>query len=66
VYPAVSLLYFGPFDPFHFSPHPFTSHPILQQLSVHILVSSPFTDAMFYDIVDALSFSLPFPLPQVP
>jgi hypothetical protein len=36
--------------------------PIIQQLSIHILVSSTFTDIMFYDIVDALSFSFPFPL----
>jgi hypothetical protein len=38
-------------------PYPFNSHPpIFQQLSIHIL-----TDVIFYDIVDALSFSFPFP-----
>jgi hypothetical protein len=33
---------------------------IFQQLSTHILISSTFTDVMFYDIVDALLFSFPF------
>jgi hypothetical protein len=42
--PALSLLYFGPFNHFHCSPlplYPLPSH--FQQLSVHILTSSTFT-----------------------
>jgi hypothetical protein len=60
--PSVGVLYFGPFNPFHCPPSPFTSHPSFQQLSVHTLISSTFTDVMFHDITDALSFSFPFPL----
>jgi hypothetical protein len=37
--------------------------PSIQQLSVHILMSSTCTDVMFYDITDALSLSFPFPPP---
>jgi hypothetical protein len=36
--------------------------PIIQQLSVHILTSSTFTDVIFYDITDDLSFSFLFSL----
>jgi hypothetical protein len=53
-------LYFDSFNPFHCSPLPFMSHPpIFQQLSVHILIS--FTTVTFYDTVDTLAFSFPFP-----
>jgi hypothetical protein len=38
-----------------------TALPV-QQLSAHILTSSTFTDHMFYNITDALSFSFLFPL----
>jgi hypothetical protein len=38
-----------PINLFHFSPLPPTP-PIFQQLSVHILISSTFTDVMFYNI----------------
>jgi hypothetical protein len=41
-------------------------HPSFQQLSIHIPISSTFTDAMFYNITDALSFSFPFPLSLSP
>jgi hypothetical protein len=62
--PAVGVLYFGPFNPFHCSPLPLYLPPsIFQQLSVHILVSSTFTDVMFYDITDVLSF---FSFPSFP
>jgi hypothetical protein len=55
--PEVGILYFGPFNPFHYSPLPLYLPPsILQQLSVHIFISSVFTAVMFYDIIDALSF----------
>jgi hypothetical protein len=37
---------------------PPTSH--FQQLSTHILKSSTFTDVMFCDVVDVLSFFFPF------
>jgi hypothetical protein len=60
--PAMSLLYFGPFNSIHCSPLflPYSPAPIFQQLSVHILMSSTCTDVMFYDITDTLSFSFPF------
>jgi hypothetical protein len=65
--PAISLLYFGPFSPFHCSPWPFSLPPLIfQQLSVHILISSTCTDVMFYDITDALSLLFLSLLPQVP
>jgi hypothetical protein len=35
---------------------PLPPTPIFQQLSIHTLISSTFTDVRFYDIVDALSF----------
>jgi hypothetical protein len=62
--PAVGVLCFGSFNPFHCSPFPFylPSTPIFPQLSIHILISSTFSDVMFYGITDALSFSFPFPL----
>jgi hypothetical protein len=44
------------------SPLPPTPH--FQQLSMHILISSTFTDAVLYEIVDALS--VPFPFPPCP
>jgi hypothetical protein len=56
--PAVSILYFDSLNPFHSSPT-----PIIQKLSIHIVVSSSFTYVVFYKIVDALSFSSPFPSP---
>jgi hypothetical protein len=57
---GISLVHY---NPFHCSPLPLPSHPHFQQPSVHILISSICTDVMFYDITDALSFSLPFPPP---
>jgi hypothetical protein len=61
--PTVGVLYFGLFNPFHYSPLPlYLPPPIFQQLSIHILLSSTFTDAMFYNIIDALSLSFIFPL----
>jgi hypothetical protein len=53
---AVSIFCFTPFNPFHY---PFT--PIFKQLSIHIFILSTFTDITFYEIFDALSFSIPFP-----
>jgi hypothetical protein len=58
--PTVSILYFGPFNPFHYTLLPlYFPRPIFQQCSVHILISSTFTGVIFYDIIDALSFSFP-------
>jgi hypothetical protein len=61
--PAMRILYFGPFNPFHYSPLPLylPPAPIIQQPSVYILISSTFTDVMFYNISNALAFSFPFP-----
>jgi hypothetical protein len=59
--PSVGILYFGPFNPFHYSPLPlYLPPPIFLQFSIYILISSTFTDLMFYSITDALSFSFPF------
>jgi hypothetical protein len=56
--PDGSPLYFAPFSPFHYTLLPlYLLPPHFQQLSVHILRSSTFTDAMCYAITDALSFS---------
>jgi hypothetical protein len=59
---SVDMLYFVLLSPFHCSLTSFSPTPLFQQLSVHTLISSTFTDVMFYDITDALSFSFPFPL----
>jgi hypothetical protein len=41
---VVVVLYIGPFNPFHYSPLSlYLLHPIFQQHSVHILISSTFT-----------------------
>jgi hypothetical protein len=41
---TVGVLYFGLFNPFHYSPLPlYLPPPIFQQLSIHILISSTFT-----------------------
>jgi hypothetical protein len=38
--PAVSVLSFGPFNPFHYSPlNPYLPFPIIQQLSVYLILS---------------------------
>jgi hypothetical protein len=61
---AMSMLYFGSFNPFHYSPLLlYLPFPSFKQLSIYILISSTFTDVMFYNIVDALSLSFPFPPP---
>jgi hypothetical protein len=57
---AIGILYFHLYNLFLYSPLPLYSHPLFPQLSVHILISSSFTDVMFYDTADALSFSFPF------
>jgi hypothetical protein len=55
--PSVSIFYFGPFNPFHsFVLLLYLPLFIIQEFSVHILISSTFTDVMFYDVVDTLSF----------
>jgi hypothetical protein len=60
---TVSVLYFGSLNPLLYSPLPrYLPPPIFQKLSIHILISATITDVRFYDIIDALSFSFPFPL----
>jgi hypothetical protein len=61
--PAVSLLYFGPFNPFYYSPLPtFISHlpHFSTAFSIHPYILYLHRCHAF-DIVDTLSFSLPFP-----
>jgi hypothetical protein len=51
--------YFGPFNPFHYSPSPFTSHhPFFNSFQYTCLYPLP-SHLMFCDITDALSFSFP-------
>jgi hypothetical protein len=59
--PIVSVLHFGPFDPFYFSPLTlYLPTPILQQLSIHILISSTFTSyVMWYYWCSVILFSFP-------
>jgi hypothetical protein len=47
--PTAGIFYFGPFNHFHYSPSPLY-FPLLvfQWLSVHILISSTFTDLIFF------------------
>jgi hypothetical protein len=60
--PTVSIPYFGPFNPFHYSPLPlYLPTPVFQQLSIRILIFFTFTYDLFYNIVDASLFSFPFP-----
>jgi hypothetical protein len=55
--PAVGILYLGSFNSFHYSPLLLYFPPLLlQQLSIHILLSSTFTDVMFYDIIHIYFF----------
>jgi hypothetical protein len=63
-FPAVSVLYFGAFNPFHYSPLPLPPHPIIQQLSVLIVKSFTFTDVMHFNIVDSLFLSFLLWVPQ--
>jgi hypothetical protein len=55
----MGTLYIGLFNPFSYSPLPILTLPF-SKLSVHILISSTFTDLMFYNITDTPSFSFPF------
>jgi hypothetical protein len=49
------------FNPFDYAPLPFYLPPLIfQQLSIHTLIFSTFTDVMIYDFVDALPFSFSF------
>jgi hypothetical protein len=59
--PAVGVLYFGPFNPFHYSPLPlYLPSPIFQQLSTHILISSTITSSgMWYYWCSIVLFSFP-------
>jgi hypothetical protein len=58
--PTVGVLYFGLTLPLLF--FPLYLPPPIFKFSIHILISSVFTDFMFYDVTDALPFSFPFPL----
>jgi hypothetical protein len=60
LYPYWEYTLLWSIQPLHCSPlPPPTSH--FQQLSIHILISCTFTDVMFYNTVDTLSSSFPFP-----
>jgi hypothetical protein len=57
----VIILSFGPFNPFLYIHLSLYLPPsIFQQLSIPILISSIFTDVIFYDTVDGLLISFPF------
>jgi hypothetical protein len=45
---------------------PIPYHPIIQQLSVCFTVPSSHTDAVYFNIIDSLSFSFPLTLPHSP
>jgi hypothetical protein len=61
--PTVGKLYFGSFNPLHYSPLLlYLPLPIFQHHSIHILIFSTFTDLMFYNITDGLPISFPFRL----
>jgi hypothetical protein len=64
LYVSPLWVYFVLFHPFCCSPLPLylPPSPLFQLLSVHTFISSTFTDVMFYDVTDDLSFSFPFPL----
>jgi hypothetical protein len=59
--PTVGVLYFGSFNPFHYSPLPlYLPLPIFQQLSIHTLISSTFTCyVLWYYWCSIILFSLP-------
>jgi hypothetical protein len=38
--------------------------PIIQQLSMHFVIPSSYTDAMYFNIIHSLSFSFPLPSPH--
>jgi hypothetical protein len=60
--PSVRMLWFGQFNPFHYSPlTPYLPTLTIQQPSIHIFISSIIKDVMYFDIVYSLSFSFPFP-----
>jgi hypothetical protein len=62
--PNAHVLYFDPFNPFHFSPLCFTSHlPFFNSFQHTSLYPLP-SHLMLCNITDALSFSFPFPLSQ--
>jgi hypothetical protein len=54
--PAVSILYFGLFNPSIALPYLFPPTPHFQQLSIHTLISSTFTDVRFLIFLMLLSF----------
>jgi hypothetical protein len=59
--PAVGVLFFGQFHPFHDSPL-LCPPPVFQQFSIHILITSTFTTysvQYYYRSVILFSFLLP-------
>jgi hypothetical protein len=40
MYPPVSILYFGQFNPFHYSPLPLPSHPLHYVKASNTIISS--------------------------
>jgi hypothetical protein len=57
----MGVLYFGPFNPFHYSLLPlYLPSPIFQEPSIHILISSAFTDlVLWYYRCSVTLFSFP-------
>jgi hypothetical protein len=63
MYPSVSILYFGQFNPFHYSPLPLSSHPHYATAFGTYGYILYCTNVMYFDIVDYHSLFLSF-LPQ--
>jgi hypothetical protein len=56
----MGILFFGPFNPFHYSPLPlYLPSPSFKQLSLHILTSLPSSDVMQYYWCAIILFSFP-------
>jgi hypothetical protein len=59
--PTVGILYFGPFNPFHYSPLPlYLPHPFFNSFQYSSLYPLP-SHLMFYNIIDTLIILFSFP-----
>jgi hypothetical protein len=58
--PTMRIFYFGPFNPFHYTSLPLYLPPPITAFSAHPYILY-LHNVTFYNIVDALPFSFPFP-----